>query len=198
MAISQAVPAKLIRVGALAIAAMSVSCDRGPTSPSATPAASSFFLFTSTPGDGVGQGRTIRVEPGRWVFGGEMWQDNNRLQVSASNPSNASDWWSVTMAAPAGERLRPGVYRDARRIPPIGSTNPLLAVAGEGRACNLSTGEFEVLEAVYGPGFGGYSGSIERFRATFRQACEESPSGQMTGEISLVTVQFFCKVSGNC
>jgi len=189
----------LIRVGgAIAIAAIPLSCGRGPTSPSSIAADSSFFALSSTPDDWIGQGRTIRIEPGRWVFGGEMWQDNNRLQVAANNPSNASDFWSVTLAAPQGEQLRPGVYKNARLVAPIGSTNPSLNVYGGGRACNLSTGEFEVLEAVYGPGFGGYSGSIERFRATFSQTCYESPSGRLTGEINLVKVQFFCKVSGNC
>lgn len=183
-------------------AATSIACDDSPTSPSPAPspgpALSTFIRFTSTPGDVVGRGRTILAEPGPFVFGGEMWSANNRLQVSANNPSNAGDFWRVIIAAPSGRTLVPGVYKDTRRIPPIGSANPTLDFAGDGRSCNLGTGEFEVLEAVYGPGFGGYSGSIERFRATFTQSCQESPADRITGEISLSGIQFGCKVSNNC
>jgi hypothetical protein len=156
-----------------------------------------YISFVSEVGDYIGQGRSLRVEPTRWTFAGEMWSGNGHLQITASSPSDAADWWQLMMSAPPGQVLAPGVYSDARRSPPIGSSNPALSFAGEGRGCNTSTGSFEVLEASYGPGFGGYSGSIERFRATFRQTCDGS-SGELRGEVRLATIPFYCKTFGSC
>ena len=153
-----------------------------------------FIRIDSTGDDPVGQGRSYRIEPGTFVFGGDL-QFNNVLELSAqASPNN---WWSVGMAPPSGRPLVPGVYKDARRIPPIGSSLPTLRIAGEGRGCNQSTGEFEVLEAVYGPGFGGIVGSVEKFRATFKQTCEGF-TGSLSGEIRLATIPYYCKISRNC
>jgi len=158
-----------------------------------------FIQIASTTGDPVARGRSFRVDASpSAIFGGEMWDGNGRLQVSANDPSDASKWWAVIMAAPPGRPLVPGTYRDARRIPPIGSGLPTLEVYGDGRGCNLSTGEFEVLESAFGPGFGGYSGSIQRFRATFKQTCTEAPGTQLTGEVRLATILMGCKKSRNC
>lgn len=97
-----------------------------------------------------------------------------------------------------GRTLVPGVYRNARRSPSIGSNLPTLQVSGNGRGCNDATGEFEVLEAAYGPGFGGISGTIQRFRATFKQTCTEAPGTQLTGEIRVATIVVTCKFTKNC
>ena len=44
---------------------------------------------------------------------------------------------------------------------------PGLAVAGDGRGCNVLTGSFQVLQAVYGPG-----NTLVAFDAIFEQHCE--------------------------
>jgi hypothetical protein len=153
-----------------------------------------FIRIDSTSGDLVAQGRSYRIEPGPFVFGGDL-QYNDLVEVSAN--STSTNWWSVGMAPPAGQPLVPGVYRDARRIPPIGSMLPTLRIAGEGRGCNQSTGEFEVLEAVFGPSVGGRFRTLERFRATFKQTCDGS-TGSLTGEIRLATIPNGCRVTRNC
>ena len=160
-----------------------------------------FIQTFSTPGDLVGLGRSVRVDAGpSAIFNGQAWDGNNRIDVYANNPSDASKWWSVTMAAPPGRALTPGVYRNARRQPAIGSGLPRLIVSGDMRGCNQSNGEFEVLEAAYGPVFqgAGFSGSVARFRATFKQSCEESPSDQLTGEVRFATILLGCKYTNNC
>ena len=173
-------------------------CDRGATSPS--PIQSTFLTFTSSPGDWVGQGQTRRIEPGTTAeFGGDMWADNNNLSLSILTPGPGPRDWSLSMKAPSGQPLVPGVYRNAKRIPAIGSSDPQLSLSGEQRSCNTSTGEFEVLEAVYGPKppGSGTSGTIERFHARFTQFCDGSSAG-LTGEVFLVSIQRGCRMTGNC
>jgi hypothetical protein len=158
------------------------------------------FRFASQAGDYVGGGQAKRLEQSSNIrFGDDMWGGNSSLQMHLET-TDRKVWWSLTMTAPGGQPLVPGVYRDARRIPPIGSNNPTLTVYGEGRGCNASTGEFEVLEAVYGPkpAGSGTTGTIERFRARFSQVCSESPDGGLVGDVVLVSIQRGCKMSGNC
>src|SRR5688572_18494524 len=170
--------------------------ERFTVTPSST---TSFLSFISSQGDWVGQGKTWRFEPGASaVFGGTMWNQNNQLTLSIATPGTTAGGWSLTIAAPAGSALSRGVYRNARRIPPIGSSDPQFTLSGEGRSCNTSTGEFEVLDATYGPPpNSGASGTIDYFRATFKQTCDGSPTG-LTGEVRLVSIPLGCRVSGNC
>jgi hypothetical protein len=179
-------------------------CDRAATSP--TPLQTTFLTFTSSPGDWVGQGQTRRIESGpNAEFGGDVWADfnnladNNYLSLSIETAGPGARYWSLSMKAPRGQVLVPGVYRNAKRVPAIGSTDPQLDLSGEGRSCNNSTGEFEVLEAVYGPKppGSGTTGTIERFHARFTQVCDGSSTG-LTGEVFLVSIQRGCRMSGNC
>jgi hypothetical protein len=170
-----------------------------PTAPTPTPMVS-FVSFVSSPGDGVGQGQTRRIESGpAATFGGDMWDGNNALSLTILTPGPGARDWGLQLAAPKGRTLTPGVYKNARRIPAIGSAEPQLNFGGEQRSCNTSTGEFEVLEAVYGPKpqGSGTSGTIDRLHARFTQTCDGS-SGALTGEVWLVSVPRFCKVSNNC
>jgi hypothetical protein len=149
-------------------------------------------------GDWVGRGKTWRFEPGASaVFSGTMWNQNNQLTLSIATPGTTAGGWSLTIAAPAGTALSRGMYRNAKRIPPIGSSDPQLILSGEGRCCNASTGEFEVLDATYGPPpNSGASGTIDYFHATFKQTCDGSSAG-LTGEVRLVSIPLGCRVSGN-
>jgi hypothetical protein len=156
--------------------------------------------FVSNPGDGVGQGQTRRIESGSAAtFGGDMWDGNNALSLGILTPGPGPRDWSLQLAAPKGRALTPGLYRNAKRIPAIGSQEPQLNFGGEQRSCNTSTGEFEVLEAVYGPrpAGSGTSGTIERFHARFTQTCDGS-SGSLVGEVRLGAIPGFCKITLNC
>ena len=105
---------------------------------------------------------------------------------------------NLLMGAPRGQRLVPGVYTGAKRLPAIGSAEPRLSLSGEGRSCNASTGQFEVLEAIFGPPQGGgASGTIERFHARFTQQCDGAPAG-LTGEVFLVSLPRVCRITGGC
>jgi hypothetical protein len=94
--------------------------------------------------------------------------------------------WSLVLTAPRGQRLVPGVYRDARRLPDIATGGPALSFGGDGRGCNQSSGEFEIFQARYAPRPPNGE-RIERLVARFRQVCDGSTSG-LTGELTLSDV----------
>jgi hypothetical protein len=141
----------------------------------------------------------VTATPVTYVFTGDLDSTLNTVDISANNPANAGDFWMVRMGAPRGEALRTGTYRDARRVPPLSTALPMLSIAGQGRACNQSTGEFEVKELVIGERVATTSFlPIDRLRATFTQRCDENPSGVLTGEVIVATTQNYCKYSKNC
>src|SRR5512138_680071 len=142
-----------------------VGCGGSPTKPSAE-TASMFLSFTSTPGDELAHGQTRRFESPQATFFGAMSDNNRAFIVTVRHDGTFSQ---LSLRAQAGQVLTPGVYRNASAF-----LNPFLVFSYSGSSCDRSSGEFEVLEAVYGPnptGFAGYSGTIQRFRATFRQSC---------------------------
>jgi hypothetical protein len=69
-----------------------------------------FIRIDSTSGDPVAQGRSYRIEPGLFVFGGDL-QYNDLMEASA-NGSTSTNWWSVGMAPPAAHRL----YRESTEM----------------------------------------------------------------------------------
>ncbi len=84
--------------------------------------------------------------------------------------------WNLEFAAPRGERLRLGVYRDAERAAFRTGSAPGLAFSGEGRACNRVGGSFEVHELDQAA-----DGGLSVFTATFEHWCESSPNGATRG-----------------
>ena len=137
-----------------------------------------FFSFVSDPGDFVGQGQSGSFTPDTSSFTSSQSNDGNH--VSAFLFPFAGGFWMLDFAAPAGQPLAPGVYENATRWPFQASGVPGLAVFGNGNGCNMLTGRFEVLEAVFGP-----AGYVERFHATFEQHCEGFEPA-LRGEIQIV------------
>jgi len=158
-----------------------------------------FLQFTSMPGDFVGAGKSMHLDagPSSWIFNGNMWDGNNKLQITMVNASHTNSY-TIFLAAPNGAPLTAGVYPIARRIPNPGEAQ--IDIGGDGRSCYQSTGRLEVLEAAYGPGLANMSGSVERFRATFTQTCDVTPpaTGGMSGEIRLATIPFNCTINKQC
>lgn len=74
--------------------------------------------------------------------------------------------FALDVAAPDGQRLRPGTYESAGLFPFQPASGPGLSAASDG-SCTALGGRFTVLEAVYDR-----DGQIERFAADFAQRCE--------------------------
>ena len=137
----------------------------------------SFLSFRSQTGDCIGGGQSLTFTPTESQFSSMVNQDNREIAVSVSPPGS---FWFLNMAAPAGQQLVPGTYQGATRWPFQEPSTPGLDFSGDGRGCNTSTGQFQVLEAVYAP-----LGYVQRFHATFEQHCEGAEAA-LFGEIQIV------------
>ena len=138
----------------------------------------SSFSFTSEAGDYIGGGQSRSFTPDTASFQSSSSQDNNH--VGGHLFPFDGGFWFFDFSAPAGQPLVPGVYEGATRYPFQATNVPGLSISGDGRGCNMLTGRFEVLEAVYGP-----FGYVERFHATFEQHCEGAPPA-LRGEVRIV------------
>jgi hypothetical protein len=123
---------------------------------------------------------TMTGDPGDWVTGGQSYSystasgDTMSVSGSANSTVNMSvfgangDWWYLDFDAPDGQTLVPGTYTGATRYPFNGS-GPGLSVFGNGRGCNMLTGSFTIIDAVFGP-----NDYVQTFDATFEQFCDGS------------------------
>jgi hypothetical protein len=88
--------------------------------------------------------------------------------------------WTLDLAAPQGQQLGPGTYLNATRYPFQAPTVPGLSFSGDGRGCNMLSGQFTITDVVYGA-----DGSIQRLIANFEQHCEGGGAA-LRGTVSYV------------
>jgi hypothetical protein len=120
------------------------------------------LVLDSEPGDYVGGGLSYSFTPADGAFmAGRITNECVRLDFQGD------DWWRLVFCAPDGQTPDPGSYTAVVRYPFKLPADPGMDVAGVGRGCNVLSGRFDILEAVYGPG-----GEVERFSADFEQHCE--------------------------
>jgi hypothetical protein len=134
---------------------------------------------------------------GDFIAGGESYaystSKGDVLIISASSTGSTvsiavtgynGDWWTLDFGAPGTVApingkpavLVPGTYGAANRYP-FNGNGPGLSLYGNGRGCNMSTGSFTIIDAVFGP-----PGYVQKFDATFVQHCEggtSAASGQV-------------------
>lgn len=147
------------RVGTSTSAAASQTVLAGATS----------LWFGSEFGDYIGQGAVASYAPPGSTFSVR----GTAADVSVSLDAPASgQWWTVTLAAPTGQVLRPGSYPGATRAPFRAPGEPGLSVSGSGRGCNTLTGSFTIQRIDTNP-----DGSVASLDGTFHQYCEGGPAG---------------------
>lgn len=78
----------------------------------------------------------------------------------------AVEGWELHFEAKEGEFLKVGKYQNAERAS-SGQEFPGISISGQGRGCNQTFGEFEVLEIDL------MGGKIHRLAIDFSQSCEE-------------------------
>jgi hypothetical protein len=130
----------------------------------AQPVASGSLTFSGDPDDFISLGQSYSYS----TDGGDVLSvssaDNSAVTIGVSGLNG--DWWILDFDAPQSQTLVPGTYSGATRYP-FNDAGPGLSLVGNGRGCNEVTGEFTVINAVFGP-----NGYVQTFDATFEQHCE--------------------------
>jgi hypothetical protein len=123
------------------------------------------LVLDSEPGDWIGQGQRLSftAADGDLLF----HRASEGVMVVHFRSADFSHWWHLVFAAPAGQTLTVGTYTGATRPPFQAPGDPALEVSGNGRACNMLTGSFEVRQIAYDS-----NGGVESFSAAFEQHCE--------------------------
>lgn len=129
------------------------------------------FAFTSDAGDDIGGGQSRSYAPPAATFAIRGTAGSVRVSLDAG-----SEWWDVTLAAPAGGQLSPGSYQNAVRAPFNGSY-PGLSVTGTGRGCNTVKGFFDITALSVDS-----HGQVTTLDASFTQFCDAS-TGALRGSI---------------
>jgi hypothetical protein len=153
-------------VGGLAVVAASAVAWAAPT-----PTTS--YSFTSEAGDYIGGGQSASYKsPPATISASGTAAD---LTVAVTS---GSDFWFIRLAAPHGDVLRPGVYRNAERAAFRTGRAPGLDVFGDGRGCNEVFGQFTVDQIETDA-----SGSISVLDAHFTQRCESATAPRLNGTV---------------
>jgi len=125
-----------------------------------------FMHYVSPQGDYIGGGKTVIMDSSSAVFTPTNY-DNSLNAITLSIDGNT--WWSFDIAAPAGENLQVKKYINATRYPFQGPLTAGLSFTGDGRGCNQSIGDFEVLELSYNA-----DKSVKSLAVNFNQRCENT------------------------
>ena len=142
--------------------------------PSPGRASPSSFVVMFSDGDWVGGGaqRVFTPRTGTITLRGTA----GYLTVGVSG-GTLGDSYTMDFAAPAGKKLRPGVYIGAQRAPFREAGRPGIDIGGDGRGCNTITGLFEVRDIRINR-----KGAVTRLWLLYEQHCEGGRSA-LYGEI---------------
>lgn len=166
-----------VLTGALAGLTAAIGLTAGLAAPAAaatgTPTAVTKYSHTSVSGDYVGQGATVAYTPKTATIGAGGSAEYVRFRVSTDDT-----WWDVDLAAPQGEKLHAGVYRNAERAAFRTGRSPGLDVSGDGRGCNEVYGQFSVHQIGTDA-----DGTVTLLDATYTQHCESATAPALTGII---------------
>lgn len=135
---------------------------------------STSYWFRSTGGEYVGQGATASyTQSASTTFAVQGTASDLTVYVHATDGA-----WHAEIAAPRGDMLRPGVYRDAERAPFRSNNRPGLDVGGHGRGCNKVSGDFVIHEIRSDA-----RGNVLTLDFSFVQHCEWASSPALEGRV---------------
>ncbi|MFH9863639.1 hypothetical protein [Streptomyces sp. NPDC017202] len=164
-------------LGALVSLSAAIGLTAGLAAPAeaagTTPVAVTKYSHTSESGDWVGQGGSVAYTPKTATITVEGAAETLTVRIE-----NDAVWWTVQLEAPAGEKLHPGVYRDAERAGFTTGRAPGLDVNGQSRGCNRVYGQFAVNQIEADA-----SGAITTLDATYTQRCESADAPVLKGAV---------------
>jgi hypothetical protein len=166
-------------LGALASVTAALGLTAGLVQPAAaadgTPRAVTMYRHTSEAGDSVGQGTSVSYTSATAsIEGGGSTPESARVRVFADDT-----WWEVTLAAPKGDTLRPGVYRNVEKAAFRTGRAPGLDVSGRGRGCDDVYGQFAVNQVE----IDATTGQVAVLDATFTQRCGSPTAPALKGAV---------------
>jgi len=134
------------------------------------------FSFASEPGDIIGRGLSRKYTQ----FDSEirlhrLWEKNS---IEFSIKRDPDDYWYLEFAAPKGQRLHSGTYKNATRYPFHADHNPGLAVHGSGRKSDEIYGEFTIRGIRFNR-----KGELVFFEADFVQHSGQPDTPALKGKI---------------
>lgn len=141
-------------------------------------AAATFVQLTGEPGEYVSGGNSYYFTRSDGTFAFQT-QFDKAITIQFRQTSPPYHWFDLTFKPYPGERLEPGIYPDATRWP-FQIQRPGLTVAGDGRGCNMSSGNFEVISSTYDA-----NGNIQSLHVRFEQFCESPSAPRLSGEALL-------------
>ncbi|MDN0193449.1 hypothetical protein [Streptomyces sp. S.PNR 29] len=144
------------------------------TAATGTPVAVTKYSHTSEAGDYIGQGGSTAYTPATATITAGGDAAYVRFRVLSTDHT----WWDVDLAAPEGEKLHPGIYRNAERAAFRTGRSPGLDVSGDGRGCNQVYGQFSVNQIETDA-----SGAITVLDATYTQHCESADAPALKGVV---------------
>ncbi len=159
------------------------SSPQSAASEDATTSSGNTFLSinSSSSDEFIGKGMSVTLTPKEGDF--RISIGNQNAVIIDFEGFNAetqkSVHWVAGFYAPSEANLVPGSYQEAEHQIVATPNKPGLWVAGNNSSCTGSTGEFEVLEAVYNG-----SGKIDRFAANFVYQCKKSGSEEFGPALS--------------
>ncbi|RDD84857.1 hypothetical protein [Streptomyces parvulus] len=168
-------------LGALASITATIGLTAGLSAPAAaapgSPVAVTKYSHSSEAGDYIGQGAKAAYTPATATItaGGDAEYVRFRVWVESGEDVT---WWDVDLAAPRGEKLRPGVYRNAERASFRTGRSPGLDVSGDGRGCNEVWGQFSVNQIETDD-----TGAISVLDASYVQRCESGDAPALRGVV---------------
>ncbi|MFB6773460.1 hypothetical protein [Streptomyces sp. NPDC056337] len=168
-------------LGAFASLTATIGLTAGLSAPAAaaagTPAAVTKYSHNSEAGDYIGQGAKAAYTPATATItaGGDAEYVRFRVWVESEDDVT---WWDVELAAPKGEKLRPGVYRNAERASFRTGRSPGLDVSGDGRGCNEVWGQFSVNQIETDD-----TGAVSVLDASYVQRCDSASAPALRGQV---------------
>ncbi|MET7988582.1 MULTISPECIES: hypothetical protein [unclassified Streptomyces] len=162
-----------VLAGLTATVGLTTALAAPATAATTAPVAVTRYSHTSQPGDYIGQGATASYTPKTATITAGGSAEYARFRVSTGDT-----WWDVELAAPQGERLHPGVYRNAERAAFRTGRSPGLDVSGDGRGCNEVYGQFSVDQIETDA-----DGTITLLDATYTQHCESATAPALKGVV---------------
>lgn len=159
-------------LAAVGLAAAGAAPAQAATNPE--PTAVTSFTYTSASGDYIGAGGSGTYK----APASDIAVSGTASFVTVTVPDGDGGFWSIDLAAPSGETLRPGPYGNAERAVFRTGRSPGLDVSSPGKGCNEVYGSFSVNQIQTDS-----SGAVTVLDANFTQHCESAAAPALKGSV---------------